>query len=447
MFVDKHTLEELRSLRVKLDQLDRQEYGRRIEELQEANRRLESAHIAKTDELQKTNHKLAVHLSSLQGVAAVLFAVLSGIVIYYVDRYHTEVKRGREYAESYVKFDAVRAEAYDVQLGMLQDKMGDTLDRISLFAPTEEDRTMVTEVDALRQKLRRMGVESERFDALSELTNALQLIVNEGKAKEAKARLDEKALTVSSDRFVASRALVLQAMTLVQPSQHCVDTAGTITLVSSAIRKDSGVAAAFNLLGVCQAEEARVLIDTEPESWRRAGALFSAALRNNELAYQLKPTQWSRARLLNNRVWETSVFLLAALTRNRLEEALPWTGFKTVQEFIERSARDLEECQMFEQRLPTYLETLAELHGLECAFYRSPPHGNSGKAAEAYEKMVQVLTNAINEGLLRKMSGISEAEQYFSEDCLLAPLFAEPGNPRTLDPHIKALIEQHTRPH
>lgn len=447
MFVDRHTCEEVKSVQARLHEIERQEYGRRIEELREDTRELGKAHRDKTDELQKAGHKLAVRLGALQGIAAVLFAVLSGVVVYYIDRYQAEADRGRVYAERSREFDEFRREAYEMQVGMFQDKFGDTLDRVSLFAPTEEDKTLVTEVDALRQKLSRLGVASDKFDALSELTSALKLIVNEGRVQEASEHLDRNALTVSSDRFVASRALVLQAMTLVQPSQQCVEPERTIKLLSSALRKDSGVAAAFNLLGVCQAEQSRESMSERPEDLQHGGELLQTALRNSEFAYQFKPTQWSRARLLNNRIWEASSFMMAALKQNQVDEALPWIGEKTIQEFFERAARDLEECQLLDERQPSYLETLAELHGLACAVYRSPSHRDDRRAAEAYEKMVQALAGAINKGLLRKRNAPGEAEKYFSDDGLLAPLFAEPGNPRSIDPRIKSLIEQRAGQH
>lgn len=111
-------------------------------------------------------------------------------------------------------------------------------------------------------------------------------------------------------------------MTLIQPNQLCNDPERIKALVSGAIQRDSGVAAAFNLLGVCLAEESRTLMHEQPERWQRSGEAIQAALRNNELAYQFKPTQWSRARLLNNRVWETSQFLPGALAHDRVKESL-----------------------------------------------------------------------------------------------------------------------------
>jgi hypothetical protein len=447
MSIDKSLYEEVKSLKVKLDDLERQEYGQKIEALQRSNHVLKRAHQVKTEELQKANHKLAVRLGMLQGIAAVLVAVSSGVAVHYINQYQTEVDRNNEIVAQQPQVEVMQVEAYEVLIGMLQDKLGDTLDRISLFAPREEDKTMVMEVDELRQRLGRRDIESEKFDALSELINALKLIVNEGKGKEASALLDKKALTINKDRFVASRALVLQAMTLIQVNRQCDDPERTIGLVERAIQKDSGGIAAFNLLGVCLAEESRALMYKQPEYWQRSGETIHAALRNSEFAYQFKPTQWSRARFLNNKVWETSEYLLAALTQNKLNESLPWTGYKTLDEFFDQSVKDMEECQLLDPRQSSYLETLAELHGLECAFYRSPYHKDGRKAEEAYKKMIQALTGAINKGLLRKINEPDEAEKYFSGDDLLAPLFADPENPRTLEPRIKALIAQRLRFH
>jgi hypothetical protein len=425
MFVDKNLCEQVKSLKGKIDGLERQDYGQKI------------------DELQKSNQKLAVSLATLKGIAAVLLTMLSGVAIYYADQYHKEVDRN---IQTVKQLTMAQPEAYEVMLSTLQDKFADTLDRISLFAPTEQDRAMVAELDELQQKLSHLGREkSEKFNALSDLIYALKLIVNEGKTKEASAWLDEKALSVNKDRFIASRALLLQAMTLVQPTQQCDDPERTIALVSGAIQKDSGAAAAFSLLGVCQAKQSIALMYKQPEQWQHSGDLIQAALRNNDLAYQFKPTQWSKARLLNNKVWEISEFLLAALAQNRLSECLPWTGYKTITEFVDQSVKDLEECQMLDQRHLSYLETLAELHGLDCAYYRNPFYRDERKAEEAYEKMLQALTGAIEKGLLRKINDLADAEKYFSEDSLLTPLFADPKNPRTIDPKIKALIERRMR--
>jgi hypothetical protein len=443
MFNAKSLCEEVKSLKGRLEGLELQEHGRKIGELQKASREFERVHRTAAGELQQAYHKLAVRLATLQGVAVVLFAVLSGVAVYYIDRYQTEAERKRLAVEQHRQTEEG---SHEVLIDFFQDKFGDTLDRISLFAPTEEDRTMVTELDELRQKLSRLVGASEKFGALSELTNALKLIVNEGKGEEASAQLDKKALAVSRNRFIASRALLLQAMTLIQAADRvCNDPERIQGLLNGAIQRDSRVTAAFNLLGVCLAEESRALMSERPDEWQRSGELIQAALRNNELAYQFTPTQWSRARLLNNRVWEKSEFLLAALTQNRLNESLPWTGNKTMQEFFSQSVSDIEECQMLDPRQASYMETLAELHGLECAFYRSPYHKDDLKAEEAYEKMRQALTGAINKGLLRKMSGPGEAERYFNDDSLLAPLFADPEIPATLDPSIKALIERRTR--
>jgi hypothetical protein len=435
----------VKSLKGKLDGMERQEYGRKIEELQQADRELEKSYREEVGELQKANQKLAVRLGTLQGVAAVLFAVLSGVAVYYIDRHQTEVERRRALVEQHKQ--TVEG-SQEFLLDFFQDKVGDTLDRVSLFAPTEEDRTMVTELDGLRQKLSRIVGDSEKFEPLSELTNALKLIVNEGKGKEASAQLEKKALAVSNDRFIASRALLLQAMTLIQAADRlCDDPVRIKELLNGALERDSRVAAAFNLLGVCLAEESKASMYERPEQWRRSGELIQAALLNNELAYQLMATRWSRARLLNNRVWEKSEFLLAALTRNRLNESLPWTGHKSMEEFFSQSASDLEECQMLDPRQPSYLETLAELHGLEYAYYKSPYRRDDPRAEECRGKMKRALTDAINKGLLMKMGGPGEAERYFSEDGLLAPLFADPARPDTLDPDIKVLIKQRTRSH
>lgn len=436
MFGDKNLKGEVKVLTGRLEALEQQDLSKKIERLKHE---LERGHRDTIEELRKSNHSLALKLNRLQTIAAVLFVMLSGIAVYYIDQYHKSLEN--------------RPEVHEVLIDVFQNRLGDTLDRISLLDPSDEDKAMVNEVDEMQDHLKTyIGDKNRKFTALSTLTRALKLIVNERNAPEASALLNKDMLPTNSNRFIASRALLLQAAARFQPSSFCRETEPILDLVNKAIQMDRGVVAAFNLRGICQSQESETLLKM-PNQWEAGVKKIHAALLDNKLAYEFKPSQWAKTRFLNNKVWNSMNVISAVvpLSRENLDEVLLRIGesygeYKSAEDFFFKSLKEIEECHSLSYGQPTYHETEAELHALECSYYRDQKYRDDSKAAAAHEKMINALKIAISKDLLKKknLSDAGKAARYFQADGLLRPLFADPKDHRTIDPEIKDLIEERT---
>ena len=438
MFSDRNLKEEVKALKSRLETLEHWEFGKKIEELQKANHEIEKIHQDTIEGLRKENHKLALRLSRLQGIAAFLLVMLSGIAIYYIDQYRREIDQNREN----------RPEVYEVLIDIFHNKLGDTIDRISLLAPNSEDMVMVKEVNDMQTQLSKICASSDKFAALSKLTKALNQIVIEHKAQDASNQLNNDMLPSSSDRFVASRALLLQAAAIFYPNGLCNKPDPALELINKVIEKDSGVVSAFNLRGVCLAQKsldslAKVPKDLEkkPALWEESVKQIHASLRDNEFAYQFKPSQWSRIRFLNNKVWNSMQFLSAAVPLSQnMNEALKQIGeYKDMEAFFVESLKEIQECYLLSHDQATYFETEAELHALEYTYYTNNNYNHDEKAKAAKKMMIEKLIVAIDKDLLRarKLSNWEETEIYFKQDILLKPLFDDPDASRKIKDRIE----------
>lgn len=398
---EKNLTDEVKELQSRLETLEHGEFGKRIAGLRKANR------------------QLALKLSVLQLVAALLFMLLSILAVSYFNQLAVQ----------------------EVLIDTFQNKLGDTIDRTSLLAPGNEDKDMVKELSDMRDQLSRICASSGRCAALSKLTDALKLIVNEGKAQDASDQINRDMLQRSQYRFVASRAGLLQATARFHPDGLCHEPGPTLELLGEAIKKDSGVVAALNLEGVCLAQRSAELM----KNGKSAESIqnIHAARRDNELAFQFKPSRWSKVRFFNNKVWEYMQFLLYAMRLNEedFKKALAeLREYENMEDFFEKSLKDIEECYSLSQDQATYLETEAELHALEYTYYTSIKDVEKAKAAK--EKMLDKLTEAINNDLLRlrKLSSLEGADAYFKKDVLLLPLFND-YEKGPLNDQIKTLIK------
>jgi hypothetical protein len=426
---DKHLKDEIEVLKGRLETLEHQEFGKKI------------------GELRKANHKRALKLAFLQGIAACLLTLLSGIAIYYGDQARRESKENRENLP----------EVYEVLLDIFKTKLGDTIDRISLSAPKYEDKVMVTEVSDMRDQLGKVIASNPKFIALSKLTDALNQIVFEGKVKgkaeEARNKLESDKLPYSSDRFIASRAFLLQATANFHPNGLCNQTDLTLDLISKGRRQDSGVVAAINLEGVCLAQKSYDVLNEkstddlakDPTLWKDSVTNILAALSVNKSAYEFKSTQWSKVRFLNNKAWDSMQFLKAAMSINqeKLREALQLIGkYNDMEPFFADSLQDVRDCQSLSPDRPTCFETEAELHAFEYAYYTNSSYKGNGDPKEAKKSMLQQLGFAMDKDLLGKYSTLKDAIDYFRSDIFLEPFFTGPES--TIDPEIEALIRQRT---
>src|ERR1044071_868262 len=356
-------------------------------------------------------------------MAALALALLVGLVISYLERSR--------------QVEAVRSDVYEVLISVFQDKLGDTLDRISLIAPDEEDKTTVKKLNDMRKHLSKLNISSAKLDALSQLTQALNLLVNKGKYIEEAGNptdpsdlLEASSLPESEDRFVSSRALLLQAAALFSPDSVCDQPKAIMDLVEEAIRRDASAVAAFNLRGICRAKESENLM--ADDKWEESANQIHQSLEDTEFAYQLKPSQGTKIRSLNNKAWNSMQFLKASLDKTQdLTKSLQQVGeYESMDDFFEKSLKDLIKCQTQSHENPLYFETEAELHAFECIYYK-----------KACEKILSVLEVALNKGLLRvrgKNNTMEEAGKYFKGDIFLKPFLFD--NEGKMYPHIEKLI-------
>jgi hypothetical protein len=386
------------------------------------------------EKLEQANIKLAVKLGWLEGIAAVLLVLLGGLALFYIDLYRKsidvdqfrrDIDLNNRNIEQYRQFEAVRSDVYEVLIDIFQNKLGDAIDRISLFAPSKEDTKTIDKVNKMQEQLSKMNISSVKFNKLSMLTKALNQLVIEGKAQEASTQVGSQLLPSSDDDFVASRALLLQAAANFSDGL-CHDPKNTLDLISQAFTHDSSVVAAFNLKGVCLAQQSENLI--EANNWKESIEKIRASLRYNELAYYFKPSQWSRRRFLNNKVWNSMQFLKAAVRLSKVEDALKeLKGYKDMEDFFDKSLENIDECYLLSNDLSKYLETESELHALQYIYYINK---GDDKANAAKDLMIEKLKAAINNGLLkaRNLSNLKEAKEYFNKDPLLTPLFDNPDH-------------------
>jgi len=434
----KNTLkDEVKALQTRLEALEHSEFDKQIVELKGADQRIDRAHQDAMDKMQKANHKLALRLSRLQGIAITLLAVLSGIALYYFSLYQSETKNRPVYD--------------DVLVDMFQNRLDHAINRISLLNPRDEDRRMIRELNETRDQWEKVVGGNKRFVDLSELTQVLRQLVIERKAEDARNLLLSKMLTSNSNDFVMSRALLMQAFSL-HTDGLCTDPDPTLDLIKKALDRDSGIVAAINLRGICLAQKSgdllaqgREALEKKPEWWVEGVNDMKNSLLDNQFAYEFNPSQPGKIRYLNNKVFNSAVFLAAAvkLSDQRISEALKQLGeYEDIEAFYKNALREMTECYLLAQDRGAYLETEAELHALRLVYYTAK--ADNERAAKAREMMIAKLTEAINNNLLstRGKNTVEDGMKYFTDDPLLKPLFVDPENYGTIDPKIKAAIEK-----
>lgn len=440
MFGNKPLKDEVNTLRSKLETLEHSEFGKKLEKLQKSNHKSKKARKG----LRKANLRLAEKLSKLMGIAIAVLAMSSGITISYIILYYKKI------GEMRVNQPAV----HEFLVDAFQNRLGDTIDRISLLAPGEEDQTMLKDVSDMRDQLSKICPPGGRCEELSKLTISLIMLVNEGKPQEASDQINKDMLPSSKNRFVESRAKLLQAAASFHPDGLCHNPDSTLSSLDEVIKIDSGLVAAINLEGVCLAQKAA---DSMKEG-KLAESIkkIHAARRDNEFAFQFKPSRWSKVRFFNNKVWGRMIFLLYAVPLNKdaLNKALQeLEEYKDMEDFFNKSLKDIQECYSLSKDQATYLETEAEVHALEYTYYTSnsyQPDENDNdkhdeKAKAAKQAMIESLIQAMDKNLLklRKLSSLKEAEEYFRKDVLLKPVLFGSSDKDPLNDQIEASINVH----
>jgi predicted Ser/Thr protein kinase len=390
-----------------------------------------------------------LRLIGVKAIAALLLVMLIVATIYYVNR---EVQKNRE-------------EVQKNREVVLENKLGVTLERISLLAPTDQDKAMVTELKDMQAQFGSTGPPSRKGEGLSKLVDALYQLVIERKEQLASAQITDNNLSTSADGFVASRAFLLQAAIRFYPIGLCKNPDDTLEQITSAIQRDPNLGAAYNLKGVCLAEKSLNLLKAVPQAspeeksklWMESVKNIEESMTVNEQANQL-PSH--RLRYLNNKVWNSMQFLSGAvpLSSTNLNEALQLVGkyyealrvsgkHVRMEEFLSVASGAIEDCLEISKNQATYFETKAERHGFEHSYYTDNKYKDPGKAQAAKEKVFDNLAKAIDKDLLklRKLSTLEDAQKYFQEDSLLKLVFADPCDHRTIDLKLKTQIEERLR--
>jgi hypothetical protein len=400
--------DDVQALGDRLGTLERQETVGQIKQLQDAQRDL----TLKVSEL--TGATRVINLAFT--VMAIVFAVLGALSGYSFLQYR--------------QFEAVREGADDILVSSFEHKLADTIDRVSFIDPSDEQEYKLLELTGMQEQLRKADISSPRFQSRSDLTDAVRLIIDY-KKDEAMAKLgDIKSRTTNVDPFVEARVLTLEAMVLVRPERSCQNP-DVETKVGKALDKDSGVGAAYNILGICLTEKANQIIRAKPGPDRAEAAktlrdglnVLRDGLSYYELAYALKPTNLNKARLLNNKVSAYLTFLEAGLKRGVFEEILPATEYRDFPTFVNDSLRDVALSQRLMPKQAAYWETEAELYGLVNVYHESK--NDSGAAGDALAKAKQTFKEALDRGLLRKMANFDEAMNYLRADTLLEKVWSD----------------------
>lgn len=387
---------------------------------------LELQHLdARAEALQKSHDDLAVKLSEVKGTLSNVSLVFSGVSVVVALLGVVGVVN----VFSYRKFEAARTNAHDILVVLFQDKIADTIDHISFADPSDKQhRYKITELIRMQEHLGKLEIDGDKFKDRSDLADAIFKLVIEDKSDEALAMLEDlRTRTELRDPFVYARASTLKAIALVRRSLDC-EPGSVKTLVEEAIRQDSEVAAAFNILGLCLSNEAeeeagRSARSRSAEGWRGASKKMQDAVRYYDLSFALKPTAWAMSKSLNNKVWGASYFFYAAIDDvSLIDQHLSATEYKDMDGFVADSVKQLALSKLLSPTQAGWWETGAELRGLQHAYYVKR---NDGRAAEALRAAREELIYAIKEKCLYCTRDRERAVSDFKKTGLLKEFHAD----------------------
>ena len=349
--------------------------------------------LGKLEESRDTLVRRLDELSGIGKAAALVVAVLIAI---------TGIN-----TVNYNKYEAVKKEAFEVLIDLFENRIGDTVDRISFLDPSEEQTYRIMAMTSTQKLLRDMEISNTKFELRSRLADVIRVVIESGKEGVAKEQLSSLAIDAAEDRYVLARVLTLQAMMRIRANpqrRDCDDE--TQSLAKKALSKDPGVGAAYNIVGVCLTNRAAVSIQNG-SSLRDSARELQEGIGYYDLASALKPTDWTWSRNFNNKVSAAEQFLVATLGPNRsdsaqMDTALAATYYQTFDNFVSTSLREVGLSQQLGPSHPGHIETEAELHGLRWLYY-SGKH-DSKAAGDAYTAEKEKFQKAVKAGLYAKQT-------------------------------------------
>lgn len=368
------------------------------------------------DQLRDSHNDLANQVSELKGSAMVIglvflaisivFAVLSGLAGYKI--YVLEER------------EATLHGYHDQLVDQFQQKLEQIINRLIFVNPADKQHFMLQELAKMMEGLNRFNINSEEFDNRRALAVATMMVIDNNDAEALKALELLKKRTAHTDPFVFARASALHAILLVRPTRTCENPA-IKPLLEEAVKRDPGLAAAYNLLGLCLTEEAVAIAKSQSdEDWPNALKAIQEAFVYYDLSFALQPSPWARSKSLNNKVWSTLVLFESVLeNENRIAQFLALNKHADFEQFANDSLDRLALCSRLSAN-PVWSETEAELHGLRSAYYTRT--NQPVAAAAAVVQMKKAYGRAISDGLYSTRRRREEAIDYFKSDTLLKTL-------------------------
>lgn len=420
------TAKELEFIKTEIDEIEIR--LKNLEEREDPNAELEKLHTKQEKFSKKLNGLTA---------APLLLTILLVILNLYVGFRWFQAEKSLETIQKAA--DISKKMAQEPWLGLFEEKIKQTLDRVSFFEPADAQHTSRLEkLKKMKSELSELGLTDEAFNFRAQLVDVIDTVVQGDKQKTDQA-LDAlaRSTTDGKDNFVNARVLTLQAIALVRahPDRRCLNPEAK-SLVEEAIEKDREISAAYNILASCIAAQTIEKVKKPDERDPAIAQEMQKAINYFELSYSLSPTNWSRSRTMNNKVYNSSLFLLHTLGKDDIRNKyLLINGHKDINEFFIDSINQMEFCKKLSPNLTVWRETQAELYGLQYRYFQNVNHE---KAKDALQKEREQYLEAIGLGLFKRRS-YETAMVEFKGDELLSDVLKN-------DPEIERAIRNSLRP-
>jgi tetratricopeptide (TPR) repeat protein len=358
------------------------------------------------DKLQVSNENITGKLNKLEGITAVIglvFAVLSGLAGYKIYQY-----------------DLVQT-SHEPLIQLFENEIGGTIDRVSFLDPIDKQQTYrIEKLKGMRVQLESLGLKDEKFMFRAGLVDAIAAVIANDTQK-ANAKLVELAQqSTGKDSFIEARAYTLRAINLIRdtPGRTCANPE-VRTLAADAIKIDSQVASAYNILGLCFTNDAISKVESTLEAdLIESGSHMQKAIQYYDFSYSLNPTNWGRSKSLNNKVWGSSTFFLNALGNDVLvNRFLTISNYRNMEEFLAASINQMEFCKELSPNHSAWWETQAEVLGLQYTYLMKIDKKKEAEETAKLEK--EQYREAIRKGLFKNVP-LNKAMKGFTSDKLLS---------------------------
>jgi len=349
--------------------------------------------ISKTNKLEK---KIIRYFSYTMGVLSVL-------IIFEIWRYF-EVNN----------IEKINSGISTFLIEILRDQTSEAVNRLTVFAGTEEQEVMLTELIDLRDDLDKLEPMSKDYKRLNELIGIIEVGFKDNNKERAIDLANRLISDSEKDPYINSHAVVIKSLltfwkTYREPNMAIVSD------LKKAVGKNGNIAVAFILLGIMSVYEA--VDSVESGNLFMADSIFKRSFNELELASKLDASKLGTYKFLNNRVWARTAFT------NALLNSLPYSeieGIMSTNPPDKLFDESMSEIYLYSQLIPERfmgMETEAQTLSVKAAFFGK---ANSIKERDYFAKKAkECLINAINKGLAEKIGTKDEAKEDLETDPLL----------------------------